>query len=198
MTRSTQIAAIPLLALLMPFLASLQGCTYGGSTRLVSLDQSGKLEPHLPTLVYTPSGDTGADVYLTNLPRDALARGADLTGVSGHLIHVNMFLTPRPGRTPIDAAASNASIRWIVIADGEVGIYTGGGFVLPSAPPGNSSFGATVKRASLEIGIHTARFVDPLGPSRMQASFRAPRDESLARHLAARFDEINALIDAPR
>lgn len=189
----TRTNPIQILAILFP--ALLAGCSIGGHTRIESLSGHVKLEPNLNTVVYAPVDDTGAEIYLTDLPRSRLARGADLAGVSGHLVHINMFLTPLPGRTPIDRTASNASVRWIVIADGEIGVYTGGGFVLPDGAPGGSSFSADVKRATLELGPHTTRFRDPLGASRMYATFRAPRDVAYTRLVAARFDEIIAALE---
>lgn len=170
----------------------LTGCTIGGSTRLESIDSRGKVEPALRTVVYAPEGDSGAQIYLTDLPREYLARGTDLSGVSGHLVHINMFILPKPGRTPIDAQASNAAIRWILIADGEVGIYSGGGFVLPAGKPGGNTFRARVRRATLKLESSSDFFNDALGPTRMFASFRAPKDEAYTRLVAARFEELVA------
>jgi len=184
-------------ALLALVLLALQACTIGASTRLVSMSGRGRVKLDAVTAVYAPTGETGAQVFLTDLPRDKLARGTDLSDTSGHLIQINMFLTPRPGRTPIDPTASNASIRWIVIAKGEIGVYSGGGFVQPSELPGEDVYAANVKGATLELTARTPRFRDALGPSRMHATVRTPKDEAYARLLAARVDEIIASLEQP-
>lgn len=183
--------AVPWLLVLL-LAACLGGCTIGGSTRLEAIDGSGKVEPALRTVVYAPQGDSGAHIYLTDLPREFLARGTDLSGVTGHLVHINMFLMPKPGKTPIDAQASNASIRWILIAEGQIGIYSGGGFVLPAGKPGKNTFRARVRRATLKLDSYTDYFNDALGPTRLYASFRAPKDEAYTRLVDARFEEIVA------
>lgn len=183
---------VPLLLILV----LLTGCTIGGTTRLESIDGSGKVEPTLRTVVYAPEGDSGAQVFLTDLPRDLLVRGADLSNASGHLVHINMFLMPRPGRTPIDAQASNASVRWILIAQGEIGIYSGGGFVLPASRPGKSTFRGNVRGATLKLESQTPYFNDALGSTRLFASFRAPKDEAYTRLVAARFEEIVASLNS--
>lgn len=186
----------PLLLLPIALLA-LQACTIGASTRLESMSGDGRVQLEAVTAVYTPSGDTGAQVYLTDLPRNRLARGTDLSDTSGHLIQINMFLTPLPGRTPIDPTASNASIRWIIIAQGEIGVYSGGGFVLPSELPGEDVYAAQVQGATLELTARTPRFRDALGSSRMHATVRVPKDDAYARLLAARVEEIIAMLNQP-
>jgi hypothetical protein len=106
------------------------------SQRPVEMPESGQPAASLalrrgPLLaVYAAQDRNTADLYLTDLPMERLSAEDDtLAGLSGTIVHVSIFLVPTAGRTPIDVTAVNASIRQVVIADGVVGVYSGGGFV---------------------------------------------------------------------
>jgi hypothetical protein len=147
----------------------------------------------LPTNAYTARDRNTADVYLTDLPPDALKPGADLSEVWGQLVHLHLFVAPKPGSTPIATSACSVTVRAVVIARGEIGVYGGGGFLDPETEPGDSVLEGSMRRASCRLVAKTPGFMDRLGASSFQADFTAARDEPGARSLAARLQEILAL-----
>lgn len=137
--------------------------------------------------VFARGEDAIVDLYLTDLTLaqvNALLEGASTQGVNGYITHIHMFLWPKAGRTPIDFDASNATISHFVVADGRVGIYGGGGFVLPSSGREDSSFAARVSRATLRLVGAAPGFLDRLDGSTMTASLRAKPDPDAVRLLS--------------
>lgn len=187
------------------FACALAGCGgVGGAVRMESAPgttQEGEtariLKPSLTTLVYhTPDSQT-ADIYMTDLHPDELDPRHDLSGVSGQLVHVNMFLVPRAGSTPIEKTAVTAVIRHVVIARGQVGVYGGGGFMFTRGAPGDSSFGGSVDQATMRFLAGTGGFKDLLGPAEFSGSFMARLDKPSADLLAQRFRDLVATAHAP-
>lgn len=166
------------------------GCSQGGrGYRLRSLQADAEVLPTLAVRVYATADPNTADFFLTDLPREALRPGADLSGVTGHLVRVHMFLNPLAGSTPIASSAFNAAITHAVIADGRIGIYSGGGFLTPGATPGAASLGASLSGGTVRLEAATPGFVDLLGAAEVTAHFRAPRDDSFAAVCRARLDQ---------
>ncbi|TVQ63175.1 MAG: hypothetical protein EA378_02465 [Phycisphaerales bacterium] len=157
--------------------------------RLRSVTDPGRvLSPPLPTAVVVRRDTRSADIYLTDLSRRDLDPLADLSLVSGHIVHIHMFLHPSAGRTPIDSAATNATIRHMIVARGAVGVYEGAGFVLPRLSASADTFHARIRDASLRLMRRDPGFTDPLGAVTFDASIRATEDPALARLIARRFE----------
>ncbi|MBL8762426.1 MAG: hypothetical protein JNL50_14115 [Phycisphaerae bacterium] len=181
------------LVLLVFALAALGGCGSLAGVRLTSVARDGgTLDMRPRTLAYSTADRNTADVYLTDLPAEVLDPGADLKGVSGQLVHIHLFITPEAGATPIDSTACSASVRHVVIADGRVGVYGGGGFLAPSTSPGDRVLAGKLRDATLRLTSAGPEFSDRLGASKLNAAFRAPLDPRLANALAARLDTILA------
>lgn len=183
-----------LIAVLAALLAAgcLSGCSRGMFTptgvRLRSHERPVEFGP-VPTAVAYIDRDTNtADIYLTDFSRAELAADTPLGDVTGTILHVHMFMRPRPGRTPIETTASTVSFRCAVIAGGQVGVYGGGGFLFPSGEPGDASFGGIIRNASARLLAGTPGFVDRLGAARLDASLNAPRDPALAKLIDRRLD----------
>jgi hypothetical protein len=172
------------------FLLLLTGCTTRTAIEVRSVQNAAMDAPALRTAAYTSSNRNTAEVYLTDLDAAALEPGASLEGLSGRIVQIRMFLEPLAGSTPIEPTACSVIIRHIVLADGEIGIYGGGGFLNPNRRAGRSRFSGTVRGATLRLTGQTDGFNDALGPSRLDATFSARRDESLARRIAARVDDL--------
>src|SRR4051812_41186350 len=101
----------------------------GGTARLQSQKTGAVLATgDLRTRVYTSQDPDTADVYMTDLPESVWNGGADVSDMSGVIVHVHMFMRPKAGSTPIEETASTAVIRCVVLAKGEIGVYGGGGF----------------------------------------------------------------------
>ena len=164
--------------------------TAPSGVRLDGIESSVGLRPRLPTKAYINEDNASADIYLTDLPEEALSLSAPLDNVSGTIVHVHLFALPKAGKTPIDETASTAAVRTLVVAKGHIGVYGGGGFMLPSGKPGAASIGGSIRAASVRLTGSTPGFDDKMGAAEFSATVSAPRDETRARALAARFEEL--------
>ncbi|MEM7756130.1 MAG: hypothetical protein AAF297_10905 [Planctomycetota bacterium] len=160
--------------------------------RLASTAFPVDLAPNLTRRVYSPRTESSADVYLTDLSPQALTRAlsdpADPT--TGTIVHVHLFIRPQPGRTPIEETALSATIRYVILARGQAGVYDGGGFLLPEGKPGGDRFEGTMLDASVRLSAATPGFIDRIGRGSLELDFRAERDEpasELIRRVADRF-----------
>jgi hypothetical protein len=99
------------------------------------------------------------------------------------VLHVEVLWQPRPGTTPIDSTATNASIRYILITGGEVGVYEGGGFVMPSGVLGDAVIKIKIKQATLRLVESTPGFRDLLSPAILTGQLRAVHDRPNTRRL---------------
>jgi len=149
------------------------------------------------TLAYVSDDRNTADVYLTNLDRRELELASDPARISGQIVHIHMFLTPKPGATPIDSTATNATISHLVLAgdgtDAQIGVYEGAGFVLPTSRPGYSTFKAKVRRASLALLASTPGFPDLIGPSETRIDFVAAKDAAQAELVRRKLRQLIAM-----
>ena len=144
-----------------------------------------------PTLaIYAPIDQNTADFFLTDLTLDQLDPGTPLTEISGQITHIHMFIKPRAGRTPIANSACSATIRHFVLARGQIGVYSGGGFLFPSGKSGNKNFGGSIQKAPLRLTASTTGFADLIGPSELNARFNLPLDESKAKLVRRRMQQI--------
>jgi hypothetical protein len=179
------------------FVLEAAGCAgldrYRPSGPLVTRATDGKtmLAPDLRTSVYETNTVAAAEVYLTDLPVSRLSDPRDdLTGLSGTILQLRVFIIPRAGRTPITDTACNVMVRQIVLsasAEGqrpEVGVYGGGGFMAPSDDPGAASIGGNMNVTLRPLGA-TAGFLDLLGTSELSGGFNAKQDAKISHALAA-------------
>ncbi len=154
------------------------------------------LAPAWTTAVYTTSDANTADIYLSDLPIDTLAAEdpAALDSYAGSIIHIHYFLTPKAGRTPIDTRAANATIQHLVLVPnpngglGFAGLYGGGGFLLPTKPPGRRSFSGSINAGSHAMLRAGPGFDDRLGRAIIAGSIDARLDDgacaAIARNLS--------------
>lgn len=167
----------------------LVGCAVGGSVEVRSTEANATLVPEITLVASRPLGPGQVDLFLTDLTLDQLDLATPFEELNGNIIHVHMFIRPRAGKTPIDSTATNATIRHIVLSSGAIGVYSGGGFILPKSSKKANVFRARMRNASLVLTDKTSNFHDPLGPSSMSLSVRAPTDQALAALIAARLDQ---------
>ncbi|MFO0785182.1 MAG: hypothetical protein U0573_02440 [Phycisphaerales bacterium] len=173
------------------------GVFSGGLTRgtaLSSVEQGTFLNVTPRYQAYYSSDVNTADFFLSDLPPETFADGADLTQFSGSLIHVHMFLAPKAGSTPIEFTASSATVRQLVLAEGQMGMYSGGGFLLPSGTAGDSSFGGTLRGASMRLTARTPGFVDRLGSSQFASGLSVPKDVSRAKRMSLLMERSYAMM----
>lgn len=137
-----------------------------------------EFKPRFAVFAETDKGE--ASFWLSDQPLEDVLRG---TVEAGQIIHIELLWLPKPGATPLDASATNASVRHVVMVDGELGLYGGAGFALPSGSLHRKSVGLSMQDASLVLDERTEHFRDLLTPARMAGSFRARRDEDTVRRL---------------
>lgn len=165
------------------------GCAGDSSVRVRSESAAVMDAPRLPLAVYSSPDQASADIYLTDLAAADLDPGVDFSKVSGRIVAMRLFVVPLAGATPTDSSACSVSVRHIVLANGAIGVYSGGGFLNPSRA-GATDIAGTIRGATVRLTHQTAGFNDRLGPATLDAEFRAARDEALARRLKVVVDQI--------
>ncbi|HCT45904.1 MAG: hypothetical protein CMJ35_05040 [Phycisphaerae bacterium] len=169
----------------------------GGSSTVVSDTTASIYKTNLRTRAYTYHDDNTADIYLTDLSDEQLTaffeKNADWSQISGTLVHIHLFLDPKPGKTPIEPTAANASIRYAIVSRGQIGIYDGAGFMLPGQKPGKDTISGSFAAAPLRLTRATEGFNDPLTPARLDMSFDAQLDDLASPELQARLDALAAV-----
>jgi hypothetical protein len=114
----------------------------------------------------------------SDVPLEALLAG----GVrDGQFLHVQLLWFPKAGRTPVHADALNVVLRYIVVSDGKVGLYGGGGFAWPRGTPGTQPMTLVVRSSTLALLARSEGFVDPLTPASIEGTLVAPPDEETTR-----------------
>ncbi len=146
--------------------------------QISSFERSAVLKPAIRSSGYRAEDDASATIFLSDIPLEELAAADSLDSLTGSLIEIHSFLTPKPGKTPIDTTASTTTIRLIVFADGQFGLYGGGGFLFPKGQPGDSTFGGRIKHGSVRFLAATSGFADRLGAAEFDAGFTAPEDDA--------------------
>jgi len=164
------------------------GCSgpSGGKASLAveSRAQQTVLAPAFRTAVFSSNDLNTVDLFLSDLPPEAFdSSGQSLApagGREGVIIHMNFFLYPRAGRTPVAFTATNMTFSMVVLTGESHGVYGGGGFFLPSGRPTGKTFGGRTNLATLRYLGSTEGFVDRVGLGEMSGSITARRDEELA------------------
>lgn len=168
----------------------LAGCASDRRLTLEATNGSTSLAVDYPTRVLVGTDAATADFYFTDLPPELWRPDADLSGVSGTLVHMHLFLPPAAGKLPMGENASNLTVRYIVIAGGEVGVYAGGGFFYLRGSPMDRHAGGSIRGASMRLVRATPRFRDILGAARFSGSFDATKQDEAATVLQARVRQV--------
>ncbi len=99
------------------------------------------------------------------------------------VVHVQMYWRPRPGRTPIDAHATNSTIHYIVFTETGAGVYSGAGYLFPQTKTGRDTLAAEVRDASLRLTDASTDFSDRIGLAIAIGGFKARRNDLLTQRL---------------
>lgn len=150
------------------------------------------LDRKFTTSVYAQLNSTETSFYLTDIPLADLLAGNVGTGM---VVHLDLLWVPSAGDTPMDSSATNVSIRYVLFAEGEVGIYGGAGFAMPRGEVGDGTMSLSLRDASLTLLDSTDGFVDLLSPARLTGRLTAKLDLDRSRRLAWAVNQIvtNAL-----
>lgn len=168
------------------------GCAGRTEVKIDAVQAAATMSPAITTAVYTSPDSNTADVYLSDLPAAAFADPGGLTGATGSIIHIHLFIYPESGRIPVGQTACNATVQHVILAGVGGGVYGGGGFILPDSPPGHSRFSGSIREVTLQPLRAGPAFADRLGASKLTGRFAAVRDETTSRAIAARLDAVIA------
>jgi hypothetical protein len=170
-------------ALLLGTLA-LSGCIFhgsAGSLRTQSLsDDPVVLFGNFRNVYFSHSNESGTSFMLSNVPLDQLQTGKlD----NAQILHVQLLWMPKAGSTPMEPSATNASIRYVVISGGQVGLYSGAGFAMPSDSLDSDKVTLTLRDASVQLQQSTPGFHDLLSPAQMTGTFTAKNDDKITQQM---------------
>ncbi|MCP4758196.1 MAG: hypothetical protein GY894_09050 [Planctomycetes bacterium] len=147
---------------------------------------AGHLSMPVATKLCTSDPFVHTSLWMSDLKFSELASGEI---DSGQILHVEMLFPPMPGETPIDSDATNLSIRYILISNGEVGIYEGGGFGYPIGGHESGNMSLRVEPSGLVLTEATEGFVDLLSPARLTAVFTGICNDSQGHRFADGVDQ---------
>lgn len=170
------------------------GCITDNRVLVRSSSSSLADQPALTTAAFLDEGSGGASIFLTDLSSESLVAGTDVRSLTGRIVQIRMFLTPAAGSTPIGRAACTATVRHVVLVNGSIGVYGGAGFLWPKGKTTDQRFGGSMEGTPLRLTGSTPSFSDRLGACTFDCAFSAQRDESLARRISGRIDDILLLI----
>jgi len=180
-------------ALPLPF----SGCGIVGSAGAMRVasrgDEAGEFALNLPTRYYDSKDNNSVEFFLTDLPDEVWLKGADVTDMNGVIVHVLMFLQPKAGRTPIEDTASTATVRVLILSNGELGVYGGGGFLVRSGSPGDRTVGGSISQGTVQLIRATPGFEDKLGPGYFGGSFGASRNPEQVAAIRRAFNYLASL-----
>ncbi|MDP6479706.1 MAG: hypothetical protein QGI75_06650 [Phycisphaerales bacterium] len=152
----------------------------------------GRMSMDITTAVCTSDPFVHTSLWMTDLSYKQVENG-DIQ--NGQILHIEMLFPPRAGETPIDPAATNLSLRYIVISNDEVGVYEGGGFGYPIGGHEDGEMSLRVEPSGLVLAESTDGFVDLLSPATLSAVFTGTCDDMAGHRLADGIDQFvtNAL-----
>jgi hypothetical protein len=178
-TGSTVCSCIAAVTAAVLAFASGCGIDMGGRVDTVGAgDTAARLASEFPggTFAIEPAQTT---VVFSDIPYEDLARG---TARNGRFLHIEVLWRPRPGRTPIEASSTNLTIRFVVVSEGEVGVYAGGGFGwIDGGTDTDDELGIEITGSSLSLIDKTPGFVDLLSPAEMTGTLGARKNADNAR-----------------
>ena len=171
----------------------LSGCSAGFNSnasssleiRSLGLDQL-VLYADCPTIVCTNGFANEGDIWMTDIPADQLRSGII---TQGQIIHLQILWIPTAGKTPLASTSTNLAIEHIIVTDGEVGVYGGGGYCWPKGSP-ETGLNIVVEEATIAIQERSPRFADLLTPATMEGRVHSNPDPNTARLIAAAADQL--------
>jgi hypothetical protein len=120
--------------------------------------------------IYESRNQPESSFIVSTVPIQHLING---TIENGQVVHLELLWEPMGGATPLSPTATNISIRHVVFAEGEVGVYAGAGFAVPDGDIGDGTVSMRVRSGTLRLAESTQGFVDRLGEAEMVGSFKA-------------------------
>ena len=151
-----------------------------GTVELTSLGGTTRtLRPVLGTGTYAQEAAQSSFI-LSDVDFAQLESGAP---VYGYVLHVNLLWVPKAGRTAVDPTATNTSIRLVVIAGNELGVYGGGGFAWPDGELGEPEFTLELVGSNMSLIACTPGFQDLMSPASLTGTLSATLDDAATRRM---------------
>lgn len=174
---------------LLLIVLSIQACTSVGtiSTHSSSLEVYSMgldrvvLQPNCTTIVCTNGFANEGEIWMTDIPLEQLEEG---NFTNGQILHLQVLWTPVAGKTPLTSTSTNLSIEHIIVAEGRVGVYGGGGYCWMSGDPENG-MQLSVEDATIAIQEQSNGFIDLLTPATMSGRVRSVSNPTIARQIAS-------------
>jgi len=158
---------------MMILAASLTGCQTRGTAKRVSISGANGEKVNLPSGFekgyYRYHDKNGLTVLLVDGPVENPTQA----------VTIKMFWKPRAARTPISREATNCSIRYVIFAGDQVGVYGGGGFLYPNTKLGKEALVASVWNGNMQLTANTPSFADRLVQAAIEGRFVTRRDDAL-------------------
>ncbi len=151
-----------------------------GTVELTSLGGTTRtLRPVLGTGTYAQEAAQSSFI-LSDVDFSQLESG---TPVYGYVLHINLLWVPKAGRTAVDPTATNTSIRLVVIAGNELGVYGGGGFAWPDGELGEPEFTLELVGSNMSLIACTPGFQDLMSPASLTGTLTATLDDAATRRM---------------
>ena len=118
-------------------------------------------------------------------------------------VTMRMFWRPAAGATPLDRTATNATVQYIVFdgaeAGGEIGIYSGAGFLYPKSDPGQRRLDAQIWQATLQLSVWSEGYEQRLVRGELSGRFTAARDDAAVSEAIRRLNvQVSERLGYPR
>lgn len=140
-------------------------------------------DPYFPEHYRTALTDC---VYRTDPSGDVHAVGratrATEQGTTRQYLYIHMFWQPKPGKTPAEQSATDATFRYVVTTNTGATTYAGTGFVFPQQRAGGH-LEIAIESARLHLESQRGEVGDVLGDSRLTGTLIARRDPPAAANL---------------
>ena len=176
--------------LALPLLLS--ACSTGSSIQNSSLEVHSMgldraiLYADCTTIVCTDGFANDGDIWMTDIPMDQIISG-DFD--NGQIIHLQVLWTPVAGKTPLASTSTNVTIKHIIISDGVVGVYSGGGYCWKYGNP-KDGMQLAIEEATVSIKEQQAQFDDLLSPATMVGTITSVPNREIAKQIAYAVDRI--------
>ncbi len=172
---------------LFTILVFLPACTNGGgiaqhsSVTVQSMGRNNStLYADCSTIVCDAGFANEGEIWMTDIPIEELAKG---NVPNGQIIQLQVLWAPVAGKTPLASTSTNLVIKQIIISDGEVGVYGGGGYCWPTGSP-NRGLKLDIEQATIAIQQQSPGFFDLLTPATMTGAVTSRPDKVIAHQIA--------------
>jgi len=135
----------------------------------------------------------GSDYHIVGR---ALHTPADGGASVEQLVYVHMFWKPWPGKTFADPTMVDATIRYALVTEQGVAVYSGTGFVFPRQRRFSDELLVEIEDARLRVDCLSGEPPELLGAARVAGRLRARHDAGLAVDLRRRVELYAGLTSA--